>query len=127
MPPVHQVNDHWSAWDAPTAFPEGTQIYTIADLTRVWVLAGVYEYELPWLEVVEAQAVVQHHLAACRLPDVVSPPDDARSVDFEHEPLGQRDAGTREGRQAEQFGVHLIGQIEKHRRRVGGERSCCLD
>jgi len=26
-------------------------LYTIADLSRVWVLADVYEYELPWLEV----------------------------------------------------------------------------
>jgi multidrug efflux pump subunit AcrA (membrane-fusion protein) len=25
-------------------------LYTIADLSRVWVLADVYEYELPWLE-----------------------------------------------------------------------------
>jgi multidrug efflux pump subunit AcrA (membrane-fusion protein) len=26
-----------------------TNLYTIADLSRVWVLADVYEYELPWL------------------------------------------------------------------------------
>ena len=25
-------------------------LYTIADLSRVWVLADVYEYELPWIE-----------------------------------------------------------------------------
>ncbi len=28
-----------------------THLYTIADLSRVWVLAEVYESELPWLEV----------------------------------------------------------------------------
>jgi len=27
-----------------------TNLYTIADLSRVWVVADVYEYELPWLE-----------------------------------------------------------------------------
>ncbi len=26
-------------------------LYTIADLSKVWVLADVYEYELPWLEI----------------------------------------------------------------------------
>ena len=26
-------------------------LFTIADLSRVWVLADVYEYELPWIEV----------------------------------------------------------------------------
>lgn len=28
---------------------EGERLYTIADLSRVWVLADVYEYELPWV------------------------------------------------------------------------------
>jgi len=28
-----------------------TNLYTIADLSRVWVYANVYEYELPWIEV----------------------------------------------------------------------------
>ena len=27
-----------------------TNLYTIADLTTVWVMADVYEYELPWIE-----------------------------------------------------------------------------
>lgn len=27
-----------------------SNLYTIADLSRVWVLADIYEYELPWLE-----------------------------------------------------------------------------
>ena len=28
---------------------EGERLYTIADLSTVWVLADVYEYELPWI------------------------------------------------------------------------------
>jgi Cu(I)/Ag(I) efflux system membrane fusion protein/cobalt-zinc-cadmium efflux system membrane fusion protein len=32
-------------------------LYTIADLSRVWVLANVYEYELPWLEVGQTSSV----------------------------------------------------------------------
>jgi Cu(I)/Ag(I) efflux system membrane fusion protein/cobalt-zinc-cadmium efflux system membrane fusion protein len=28
---------------------EGERLYTIADLSTVWVLADVYEYELPWV------------------------------------------------------------------------------
>ena len=35
-----------------------TNLYTIADLSRVWVLAEVYEYELPWLELGQ-EAVVE--------------------------------------------------------------------
>ena len=27
-----------------------SNLYTIADLSRVWVLANVYEFELPWLD-----------------------------------------------------------------------------
>ncbi len=34
-----------------------TNLYTIADLSRVWVLADVYEYELPWLELGQSAAV----------------------------------------------------------------------
>jgi len=33
-------------------------LYTIADLSRVWVYANVYEFELPWIEVGQ-QAVVE--------------------------------------------------------------------
>jgi multidrug efflux pump subunit AcrA (membrane-fusion protein) len=35
-----------------------SNLYTIADLSKVWVLADVYEYELPWLELAQ-QAVVE--------------------------------------------------------------------
>jgi multidrug efflux pump subunit AcrA (membrane-fusion protein) len=35
-----------------------TNLYTIADLSRVWVYANVYEYELPWIEVGQ-QAIVE--------------------------------------------------------------------
>ncbi|MEN8261387.1 MAG: efflux RND transporter periplasmic adaptor subunit [Pseudomonadota bacterium] len=29
----------------------GTELYMIADLSRVWVYADIYEYELPWVQV----------------------------------------------------------------------------
>ena len=29
----------------------GTSLYTIVDLTNIWVLADVYEYELPWIKI----------------------------------------------------------------------------
>ena len=35
-----------------------TNLYTIADLSRVWVYANVYEYELPWIKVGQ-QAIVE--------------------------------------------------------------------
>ena len=35
-----------------------SNLYTIADLSRVWVLANIYEYELPWIELGQ-QATVE--------------------------------------------------------------------
>ncbi len=35
-----------------------SNLYTIADLSRVWVLADIYEYELPWIELGQ-QATVE--------------------------------------------------------------------
>jgi len=32
----------------------GTRIYTIADLSRVWVFVDIYEYQLPWVHVGQA-------------------------------------------------------------------------
>ena len=37
-------------------------LYTIADLSRVWVLADVYEYELPWIELGQEAAVELSYL-----------------------------------------------------------------
>jgi multidrug efflux pump subunit AcrA (membrane-fusion protein) len=34
-----------------------TNLYTLADLSRVWVIANVYEYELPWLELGQEASV----------------------------------------------------------------------
>jgi Cu(I)/Ag(I) efflux system membrane fusion protein len=34
-----------------------TNLYTLADLSRVWVIASVYEYELPWLELGQEASV----------------------------------------------------------------------
>ena len=39
-----------------------SSLYTIADLSRVWVLADVYEYELPWLELGQDAAVELSYL-----------------------------------------------------------------
>ena len=36
---LHQVGDHWTAWDPPTSFPEGTQVYTIVPGDTLWDLA----------------------------------------------------------------------------------------
>jgi multidrug efflux pump subunit AcrA (membrane-fusion protein) len=36
----------------------GTTLYTIADLSRVWVYADIYEYELPWIKVGQEAAMV---------------------------------------------------------------------
>jgi Cu(I)/Ag(I) efflux system membrane fusion protein/cobalt-zinc-cadmium efflux system membrane fusion protein len=37
-------------------------LYTIADLSKVWVLADVYEYELPWLELGQEATVELSYL-----------------------------------------------------------------
>ena len=39
-----------------------SNLYTIADLSRVWVLADVYEYELPWLELGQMATVELSYL-----------------------------------------------------------------
>ncbi len=37
---LHLVGDHWTAWDPPTSFPEGTQVYTIVPGDTLWDLAA---------------------------------------------------------------------------------------
>jgi multidrug efflux pump subunit AcrA (membrane-fusion protein) len=39
-----------------------TNLYAIADLSKVWVLADVYEYELPWLQLGQEAAVELSYL-----------------------------------------------------------------
>jgi membrane fusion protein, copper/silver efflux system len=39
-----------------------SNLYTVADLSRVWVLADVYEYELPWLELGQMATVELSYL-----------------------------------------------------------------
>jgi hypothetical protein len=36
---LHLVGDHWTAWDPPTEFPEGVQVYTIVPGDTLWDLA----------------------------------------------------------------------------------------
>ena len=45
---LHQVGDHWTAWDPPTEFPPGAQVYTIAAGDTLWALAARF-YQNPYL------------------------------------------------------------------------------
>ena len=45
---LHQVGDHWTAWDPPTEFPPGAQVYTIVPGDTLWALAGRF-YQNPYL------------------------------------------------------------------------------
>lgn len=38
QPPIHQVGDHWSAWDAPEP-PEGAQVITVQPGDTLWSIA----------------------------------------------------------------------------------------
>ena len=40
--PLHMVGDHWTAWDPPTSFPEGTEIYIIQRGDTLWDLANQF-------------------------------------------------------------------------------------
>lgn len=37
---LHLVGDHWTAWDPPTSFPEGSTVYTIVRGDTLWDLAA---------------------------------------------------------------------------------------
>src|SRR5688500_2888361 len=45
---LHLVGDHWTAWNPPTSFPEGTQVYTIVPGDTLWALANRF-YNNPYL------------------------------------------------------------------------------
>ena len=45
---LHLVDDHWTAWDPPTSFPEGTEVYIIQRGDTLWDLSGQY-YGDPYL------------------------------------------------------------------------------
>lgn len=47
-PPVHEVGDHWSAWDPPTSFGEGAEIYVIKRGDTLWDLANQW-FGTPYL------------------------------------------------------------------------------
>jgi LysM domain-containing protein len=36
---LHLVGDHWTAWDPPTTFPEGVEVYTIVSGDTLWDLS----------------------------------------------------------------------------------------
>ncbi len=45
---LHLVGDHWTAWNPPTSFPEGAQIYWIKRGDTLWDLASQF-YGNPYL------------------------------------------------------------------------------
>ncbi len=45
---LHLVGDHWTAWDPPTTFPEGAEVYTIVRGDTLWDLAARF-YGDPYL------------------------------------------------------------------------------
>jgi Cu(I)/Ag(I) efflux system membrane fusion protein/cobalt-zinc-cadmium efflux system membrane fusion protein len=49
-----------------------SNLYTIADLSKVWVIADVYEYELPWLELGQIGTVELSYLAGERFSGPVT-------------------------------------------------------
>jgi hypothetical protein len=46
--PLHMVGDHWTAWDPPTSFPEGTEVYIVQRGDTLWDLASQF-YGDPYL------------------------------------------------------------------------------
>ena len=45
---LHMVGDHWTAWDPPTSFPEGTEVYVIERGDTLWDLSSRF-YGDPYL------------------------------------------------------------------------------
>lgn len=45
---LHQVGDHWTAWEPPSEFPPGTELYTIERGDTLWDLAQEF-YGDPYL------------------------------------------------------------------------------
>ncbi len=41
-PAVHQVGDHWTAWNPPTSHPEGSQVHEVEAGDTLWDLAEQY-------------------------------------------------------------------------------------
>jgi len=46
--PLHLIGDHWTAWDPPTSFPEGAEVYIVQRGDTLWDLASQF-YGDPYL------------------------------------------------------------------------------
>lgn len=56
---LHQVGDHWTAWDPPTP-PEGQQVYTIVPGDTLWALAAkLYSNPYLWPQIWEKNQYIQ--------------------------------------------------------------------
>jgi len=45
---LHMVGDHWTAWNPPSSFPEGAEVYTIQKGDTLWDLAAKFHND-PYL------------------------------------------------------------------------------
>lgn len=104
---LHMVGDHWTAWDPPSEFPEGSQVYTIQRGDTLWDLAAEYlgdpylwpqlwernQYILDahWIYpgdplVISVEVVPVETLAEVEAPVVEEPEDDGMMFDVDGGP-----------------------------------------
>ncbi|MGH7144670.1 MAG: efflux RND transporter periplasmic adaptor subunit [Planctomycetota bacterium] len=69
--PYHGVVIEKSATEGMKVSP-GTQIYRIADLSKVWVMVTLYEYQLPYVEVGQAATMQLTYLPGQRFQGTVT-------------------------------------------------------
>ncbi|MDX1745799.1 MAG: LysM peptidoglycan-binding domain-containing protein, partial [Halobacteriales archaeon] len=106
-PDLKLVGDHWTAWDPPTEFPEGAQLYTIQRGDTLWDLAAEYlgdpylwpqlwernQYILDahWIYpgdplVISVEVVPVETLAEVEVPVVEEPEEDGMMFDLDGGP-----------------------------------------
>ncbi|WP_447978018.1 efflux RND transporter periplasmic adaptor subunit [Candidatus Nitrospira bockiana] len=82
---------------AGTYVTPGTELYLIADLSRLWILADIYEYELPYIKVGQGATVTlsydptfRQHAHVGFIYPTLDPKTRTAKVRFELENLGER-------------------------------------